>query len=85
MVADINIFNRFFYFLIDQPSPEEIIAFRATEEESERMAELIEKNREQGLSPEERREVEYFNKVEHLVRIAKARAFGKLGGLPVDE
>jgi hypothetical protein len=82
MVADINIFNRFFYFLIDYPSPEDIMNFSATEDERARMIELIEKNRDVGLSLEEELEVEYFKKAEHLVRMAKIKAAGKLGRLP---
>ena len=84
MVANINVLNRFFYFLMDNPSPEEILAFHATEEESDRIAYLAEKNKGEGLDFEEEREVEYFHKMEHLVRMAKAKALMKINGKGAD-
>ena len=44
----------------------------------ERMKELLEKNRSASLSADEQRVWEQYQYVEHLVRLAKARAAVKL-------
>ena len=62
------------------PSPEEVLALRPSEAVQSRIDELLEKNRTSGLSPAEQREWDQFRYVEHLVRLAKARAVLKLKG-----
>ncbi|HKI31903.1 MAG TPA: hypothetical protein VKA46_08540 [Gemmataceae bacterium] len=62
------------------PTPEEVLALRASPGLQDRVEALLEKNRSAGLSPDERREWEQYQYVEHLVRIAKAEAALKLAG-----
>ncbi len=64
--------------LASLPTPEEVLALRPSTSLQERIEELLEKNRGGGLSPEEQREWEQYQYVEHLVRLAKARAALKL-------
>jgi len=47
-----------------------------------RVRELLEKNRSGGLSPQEEDEWERYEFLEHLVTMAKAKAYLKLGTLP---
>jgi hypothetical protein len=56
------------------PSPEEVLALRPTTILQKRAEELLEKNRCCGLSHDEQREWDRYEYVEHLVRMAKARA-----------
>src|ERR1700678_154118 len=56
------------------PSPEEVLALRPTTIVQNRVEELLEKNRDRGLSDDEQREWDRYEYVEHLVRMAKARA-----------
>jgi hypothetical protein len=60
------------------PSAEEVMALRASPALQTRVDELLLKNRTTGLSDPERREWEQYQYVEHLVRMAKARATRKL-------
>jgi hypothetical protein len=60
------------------PGPEEILALRPCPALQERIEELLEKNRSGNLSPDEQRTWEQYQYVEHLVRLAKARAALKL-------
>ena len=60
------------------PSPEEVLALRPSPALQSRIEELLEKNRSAGLSPDERHWWEQSQYVEHLVRIAKAKAAAKL-------
>jgi hypothetical protein len=60
--------------LASLPSPEETLAIRPSEAFRSRIDELLEKNREEGLTAEENAEWEQYMYLEHLVRMAKARA-----------
>jgi hypothetical protein len=64
--------------LASLPAPEEVLALRPSAALQEQIEELLEKNRTGSLSPEERRAWEQYQYVEHLVRLAKARAALKL-------
>jgi hypothetical protein len=60
------------------PTPEEVLALRPSAELQERIEELLEKNRSGTLSPDEQRAWQQYQYVEHLVRLAKARAALKI-------
>ncbi len=66
--------------LASLPTPEEVLALRVSPALQDRIDELLEKNRNEGLSAEEQREWEQFTYVEHLVRIAKGHAALKRRG-----
>ncbi len=65
-------------FLAGLPTPQEILALRPSEALQSRVSALLEKNRSEGLSHEEEEEWEHYQYLEHLVRIAKAKAYLKL-------
>jgi hypothetical protein len=65
-------------FLAGLPSPEEILAFRPAPTLRERVSELLKKTRTTGLSSAEEDEWRRYEYLEHLVRIAKAKAALKL-------
>ncbi len=65
-------------FLAQLPAPEEIIALRPSEALQARITSLLEKNRTQGLTSVEEQVWEHYQYLEHLVRIAKAKAYLKL-------
>ncbi|MEZ4298300.1 MAG: hypothetical protein R3B70_25330 [Polyangiaceae bacterium] len=67
-------------FLTSVPTPEQILAFRPSPPLQARIADLLEKNRTTGLSPDERREWQAYELAEHWVRMAKANAAAKLSG-----
>ena len=66
--------NDLFETLARLPSPEEVLALRPAPILQDRIEELLDKNRVSGLSDEERREWERYEYIEHLIRLAKARA-----------
>ncbi len=57
------------------PTPDEVLALRPAAAVQSRIEELIDKHRNEGLSSEESNEWEHYQYIEHLVRLAKARAF----------
>ena len=64
--------------LAQLPGPEEILALRPSGALQARINTLLEKNRTTGLLPEETHEWEHYEFLEHIVRIAKAKAALKL-------
>jgi hypothetical protein len=68
----------FFDYLIDKATPEEILAYKASEQEQERAYELLDKNNAGTLTPEEAVELAEMQEVNRLVALVKARALRKL-------
>jgi hypothetical protein len=64
-------------FLAGLPTPDETLALRPSDALQARVTELLEKNRTDGLRPDEEQEWERYQFLEHLVRIAKAKALLK--------
>jgi len=64
--------------LAELPAPEEVLALRPSQVLQERISTLLQKNRMSRLSPSEEEEWERYQYLEHLVRIAKAKAHLKL-------
>lgn len=60
------------------PAPDEILALRPSATLQTRINNLLEKNRTTGLLPDEEREWEQYEYLEHIVRVAKAKAAQKL-------
>ena len=65
-------------FLASLPTPEAIIALRPSESLQAQISMLLEKNRTVGLTATEEQIWQGYQYLEHLVRMAKARAFLKL-------
>jgi hypothetical protein len=65
-------------FLASLPTPEEILALHPSKNLQDRISNLLKKNRTVGLTSAEQREWEQYQYLEHLVRVAKAKAYLKL-------
>ncbi len=65
-------------FITSAPSPEAIISFKPSPKLQMRVTYLLEKNRDAGLEEEEKKEVEQYLMIEHIMRLAKARARQRL-------
>jgi hypothetical protein len=61
-------------FIAAGTTPEAVAEFRPSREAQQRLATLIEREKADGLSPEEKAEVDHFMDLEHILRMAKARA-----------
>jgi hypothetical protein len=59
-------------------SPRRVVAYKASPKAQARVNELLEKNKTVGLTAEENAEMERYMTVEHIVRLAKAKALQKL-------
>ncbi len=63
--------------LANLPAPEEILALQPAEALHTRVQTLLEKSETEGLTTEEEQEWQQYEYLEHLVRMAKARALLK--------
>lgn len=61
-------------FLCSSPTLEAIIAFKISARTQERLAELLDKNREEGLSEVENAELDAYEHVDYVMSLLKARA-----------
>jgi hypothetical protein len=73
-----SIFMELADFLVSQPTLEDITAYKVPAGVQEHIDTLLEKNRESGLSPEERLELEKILAVADVMNLAKAKARLKL-------
>ncbi len=64
--------------LASLPSPQEVLALRPSEDMQRQIDGLLEKSKGEGLSPKEELIWQQYEYIEHLVRMAKARALLKL-------
>ena len=67
--------------LIASSSPQNVIAFIASEEAKNRIADLIFGEKTEGLSDDEKTELDLCLQIEHLLRVAKVRAHHYLAGV----
>lgn len=78
MAAQSQLLSRVIDVLSDFPTPETVMSLRTNEAEETRLEELSAKNEAGSLNFEERIELEHYRVAEHMVRMAKARAYSRL-------
>ena len=67
-------YEEFVDFIAGGTTPGSVVAFRPSEATKARVADLIHRQKMTGLSPDETAELNHFLQIEHLMRLAKARA-----------
>jgi hypothetical protein len=75
-----NVSDEILDFLVEQIPRQSLANFKASEEARQRVWALIAKEKESGLLPEEKVELEDYLKLEHLVVLAKAKALAAQHG-----
>jgi hypothetical protein len=61
-------------FIAAGTTPSRVVAFQPSQEVKDRVADLIHREKTTGLSPEDSSELNQYLQLEHLMRLAKARA-----------
>jgi len=61
-------------FIAAGTTPETVVRFQPSLEAQQRIAHLIEQEKENQLSADEKAELDHFIELEHILRMAKARA-----------
>jgi hypothetical protein len=73
MGASIRAFDEIADFFASK-APADLIDFRPSKATSDRVEHLIFKEKTEGLTPEEKHELDTFTVLEHIMRLAKAKA-----------
>lgn len=61
-------------FIAAGTTPQSVVDFRPSDETKARVADLIRQQKTDSLSPDEAAELNHYLHVEHVMRLAKARA-----------
>lgn len=61
-------------FIAQGSSPRAVADFRPSEQAKARVADLVGREKTQGLTADEKAELEDYLRLEHIMRLAKARA-----------
>ena len=61
-------------FIAAGMTPQDLVAFHPSEAAKEQVADLIHREKTTGLTAEETAELNHYLQLEHLMRLAKARA-----------
>lgn len=59
---------------IARNTPQAVIDFRPSEETRTRVFDLIAREKKDGLEPDEKVELDHYMEIEHIMRLAKAKA-----------
>ena len=70
----IRAYDEIVEFIAAGTTPESVAHFESSQQTKEYVADLIHKEKTAGLTPDESSELDHFMKLEHLMRLAKARA-----------
>ena len=66
-------------FIAAGTTPQAVVEFQPSDAAKSRVADLIHREKTSGLSSDERSELDHYLQLEHIMRLAKARA-RTLGG-----
>ena len=68
------IYDEIIDFIAAGTTPDSVACFQPSQRTKDYVSGLIEKEKSSGLTPDESSELEHFMALEHLMRLAKARA-----------
>ena len=74
MSAATPVYHEIIEFIAAGTTPQEVADYRPSPAAQQRVADLMEREREQRLSVEEKAELDHFMELEHILRMAKAKA-----------
>lgn len=67
-------YEDFVNFLVTGATPATVLAYQPTSEASDRVEQLVVKSKMDELNQAEKSELDHYLHIEHLMRLAKARA-----------
>jgi len=69
-----RVYEEIVEFIATGPSPSGIVGFQPSAAAKARVADLLSREKTTGLSADEKSELDHFLELEHIMRLAKARA-----------
>ncbi|MGI8655500.1 MAG: hypothetical protein ACR2LC_09800 [Pyrinomonadaceae bacterium] len=73
-MSNVKAYEEVVDFIAAGTTPQNVIAFRPSEAAQERVTDLLAREKEGSLSPEEKSELDHYLQLEHLMWLAKACA-----------
>ncbi|HEY6333777.1 MAG TPA: hypothetical protein VI756_30955 [Blastocatellia bacterium] len=73
-LRSVKAYEEIIEFIAAGSTPGSVIAYRPSEATRERVRDLIDKEKTSGLSADEKAELDHYLELEHIMRLAKARA-----------
>jgi hypothetical protein len=73
-----NVYDEIVELITSAPQPEQIVHFKPSPSAQKRLEDLLFKKREALLNEDEKHELEQYLTIEHIMRLAKARARKRL-------
>ena len=73
-MSTIRAYEEIVDFIASGTSPDSIIDYNPSETTKQRVADLIYREKTSGLSPDEKLELDQYMQLEHIMRLAKAKA-----------
>lgn len=74
MTIQSKAYNDVVSFIVDVKTPEEIIAYKASDDLNERVNQLVSNEKNMTITEDEKKELDQYMWLEHLMRLAKAQA-----------
>jgi hypothetical protein len=78
--AEARAYEEIVDFIAGGSSPRSVIAFRPSDATRTRVSELLSREKSESLTTDESSELEHYLQLEHIMRLAKARAQRILSG-----
>lgn len=75
VVKHVSAYEEFVEFVTSAPTLEDVTTFRLSDSTEHHIRELLQANQGRGLTAEEQAELDEYVRVEHLIRMAKIRAY----------
>jgi len=73
-MSTVRAYEEIVEFIAGGTTPDDIIAYQASDAAKKCVADLIHQEKTSGLSPDEKSELDHYMQLEHIMRLAKARA-----------
>ncbi len=73
-MSTVRAYEEVIEFIASGTNPNSVVAFRASDSVKERVADLIHREKTSVLSEGEKSELDRYMQLEHLMRLAKAKA-----------
>ncbi|NJM72822.1 MAG: hypothetical protein HC862_23260 [Scytonema sp. RU_4_4] len=70
-----KVYDEIIDFIAAGSTPQSVVDFQLSESAKERLEDLVYGHKMGELTPEEKRELDHFLTLEHIMRLAKARAY----------
>ncbi len=71
-------YQDFIDFLMSMPAPGQVVKYRISQEEDERISEILHANQNRRLSDAENTELDDYQEIGHLIQWTKIRALQRL-------